>query len=814
MRIINNILIGIILLLLAVGLSHADTHTAASCSRAAVNAAIALADHGDTVSIPAGTCSSDWTVVTDIDKAITLQGAGAGSTVITTNITDTGANNYVFRFPQYESLHKPTTVYGADQAEFTSHRFRITGMTINTQYKSGHVLLANRSWEPFEFMIDNCTFSGAIMDYASSTSNLYYNNMIVVQGLWKGLIHSNTFTGNPKFHISTGSFDDSGQWGFYTGKYTPGTNDAIYIEDNTITMDLLNHYADRLGVCSTAADCTGGSCDCGGPVVSANLASKVVVRYNDWVMNSPKATLVYPHGGRGASSCSAYSSYYYTTGTLVTGMWYKVKTTDSNSYFCASCPVGTIFRATSALALSAARSVYPYDCSYLIGSFSAEMYGNYIVDADTSPDLLSPSAGRNLTFNNKTKASTTPSNISHYHQANDSILSLMHTCGSTSEFYVSGDRCSNDTDTSGTAPHNISRNYSWNNRTNAETDGTGTLSTVSAGGYTGVTIPVEDVHFYHDNASCTKDACASGVGCGSDTPVGTCTKGTAYWKTAQACDQLTANTFGKDASTAIAGTLYRCTAANTWTVYFSPYQYPHAWRGSDTTAPTATWVSPTIQQACTVASEPYTQDVAIAISTNENATCRFTVGSTEAYADLDTEFTGAGGTSHTGTAAGLVCGNVTPIYYACADGTNISSTTYTNVSVADKAGVAPTITNATVSPQACASAILLALNTDIPSYCRYCVNGVGGCSSATDWADRTQMMDTGGATTHHDLSITQTCSTTAAYEILCQDTQGTESANSEISITVDAAKAITGISLGTGSLSISTGSGSLSITIK
>ncbi|MGB4222672.1 MAG: hypothetical protein WBJ54_02525, partial [Syntrophorhabdus sp.] len=95
--------------------------------------------------------------------------------------------------------------------------------------------------------------------------------------------------------------------------------------------------------------------------------------------------------------------------------------------------------------------------------------------------------------------------------------------------------------------------------------------------------------------------------------------------------------------------------------------------------------------------------------------------------------------------------------------------------------------------------------------CRYCVDGVGGCTSATAWADRTAFSVTGGSTTHHEVAITQAASSSATYNVICQNTQGTAtSANSEITITTDAAKTITA---GAGSLSITQGSGSLSVTI-
>jgi hypothetical protein len=47
---------------------------------------------------------------------------------------------------------------------------------------------------------------------------------------------------------------------------------------------------------------------------------------------------------------------------------------------------------------------------------------------------------------------------------------------------------------------------------------------------------------------------------------------------------------GVDPPTPISGTLYKCTAINTWTAYYTPYTYPHPLRNEnqgDTTPPAA-----------------------------------------------------------------------------------------------------------------------------------------------------------------------------------------------------------------------------------
>lgn len=83
--------------------------------------------------------------------------------------------------------------------------------------------------------------------------------------------------------------------------------------------------------------------------------------------------------------------------------------------------------------------------------------------------------------------------------------------------------------------------------------------------------------YYYTNSSFNG---TSGVGCGTlgNRPV-TCTIGVAYWATNQSCADLT-GMVGMNPATPISGTLYKCTATDTWTSYYTPYTYPHPLRGN------------------------------------------------------------------------------------------------------------------------------------------------------------------------------------------------------------------------------------------
>jgi len=83
-RIIIIFLLAVFFSMIIYGKCFAATVDAASCSQDDVQTAIDSAIRGDTVKIPAGSCT--WTSSLSITKSITLQGAGIGSTTFTRSI--------------------------------------------------------------------------------------------------------------------------------------------------------------------------------------------------------------------------------------------------------------------------------------------------------------------------------------------------------------------------------------------------------------------------------------------------------------------------------------------------------------------------------------------------------------------------------------------------------------------------------------------------------------------------------------------------------------------------------------------------------
>jgi hypothetical protein len=219
---------------LSVACAHAGTITASSTSQSDVQAAVAQANDGDTVVIPATSASGiNWTQSLIISKSITLIGAGTVSpkiTKINNMIPWDGTNNtsvIVIAFTQtegdkpvrvtgiyFDNIETPTYDHCCGYAGPDKSGVRVEGKSTN-DYGDAYMNNADLT----RVRIDHCAFHKGKMTVA-----LY--------GHVEGVVDNNSFM---NADIAVGVWgDDSTSW---SRPIVPGTQHAMFIEDNLFTVD-------------------------------------------------------------------------------------------------------------------------------------------------------------------------------------------------------------------------------------------------------------------------------------------------------------------------------------------------------------------------------------------------------------------------------------------------------------------------------------------------------------------------------------------------------------------------------------------------
>lgn len=220
--------------------------------------------------------------------------------------------------------------------------------------------------------------------------------------------------------------------------------------------------------------------------------------------------------------------------------------------------------------------------TYAYATMITEIYGNSANFGSLGTYLTDHRGGQSLQFYNNITSSaiirtakvreefddaTVPETNIYTQRVNNTYYFGNRKKGTTAISGYQGDQCSDS------CGYEIEENNNWFTERTGIFDGTGALN---SGG---------------------------GVGCGTLTarPT-TCTKGVAYWvpnasidPTASSCSNSTNwvganNTFAAKVK-GNTGTLYKCTATNTWTAYYKPYTYPHPLRTGDTATANASAIS-------------------------------------------------------------------------------------------------------------------------------------------------------------------------------------------------------------------------------
>jgi hypothetical protein len=95
----------------------------------------------------------------------------------------------------------------------------------------------------------------------------------------------------------------------------------------------------------------------------------------------------------------------------------------------------------------------------------------------------------------------------------------------------------------------------------------------------------ENSDFWNYNQNTLDGNAQKGINCGSSMPASNCSVGDGYWQADYSPCSSLPNTMSEIKTVTQTGKFYKCTAPNTWTLYYKPYTYPHPLRNETTLPP-------------------------------------------------------------------------------------------------------------------------------------------------------------------------------------------------------------------------------------
>lgn len=738
---------------LMIGLSYAATVEAESCSQAHVQTAVDTANRGDTVTIPAGSCTWSTSTAWETDyvyravlvtKAIKIVGAGIDTTNITTNLpTPSGTYKGYFAI-----LYVPET-----PASDANEEFSITGITFDdvhtTSIHAGAIGIFNRSTTAlnkikiFGNKFNNC--------YGGESTATDYTATIYTEGTIYGVVYSNTFSGLPYFkhHGYPRSNGGLSTWNSIT--WTPGSTKAMYYEDNTILKN------------------TDGSSP--HTYWSSGWGAAYVVRYNDITVSYDQADLWNMHSiQRG--------------GTYDDPTWYNYATMGLEAYGNSITSGGEVYPWNQGGGRLMAFYNYVNNTagSTVKSLVSDVMSDSYAPTSNTCTDSLFSGTGQPVTActTDHERQRVTKTYIWKNYKSTTAGLISFTKLSSTTWTLWEGNKLS----------ENI---HYWKDNANCSATA-GCSSGIGCGSSAPTGNCSTGAAYFKTAKSCT--TLTDYIGAEPTTPFtsddvlyrcGPANVWSAYYSPLAYPHPLRATDPDPPADTDAPAMSNPCAGSGTCTY-------------------------PIIQIACDDLDD--TEDILLGITATDAAqattVCYYDLETRADYAAMaaDGHELTASGTSYTATAAGLACASSHTFWYACSDGTNETAVSNTSFVIAGRGDdTQAVITNASTTQQACAVIQKIQISTDKPSTCKW---------SLTDeaYADMDYTFSvTGGETGHvaHSTDVSQNCSESVTRYIRCSTTQGVANTSSTaVTITTDAGKTV---SIGAGSLTIGIGTGSNSIGI-
>ena len=214
-------LLGLLGLLLPV-VSHSAIITASTCSRNDVQAAVNGAASGDTVNIPAGTCTYT-SAVTVTDKSLRLVGAGSSTTILKSNW-----NGETIRFNCNSSITgiEVSGIYFLSNIPFVSQTVGTTGMRLQGSCQDYNIHenkfeKHSRSGLRLEGLQWGVVWGNTFFDNRENTNYPPGNVGYGVEVIGAGNTSWSRWPASPSAHMSEAAA--AGEW--------------VFVEDNTFTQN-------------------------------------------------------------------------------------------------------------------------------------------------------------------------------------------------------------------------------------------------------------------------------------------------------------------------------------------------------------------------------------------------------------------------------------------------------------------------------------------------------------------------------------------------------------------------------------------------